>query len=441
MRVAGRMTDTEQPPKPTQDPPAETVGARGPHDPLAALRYRDFRLLASGKLIGIVGEQMVSIALGWELYERTGSALALGMVGLAQVVPIMLFALPAGQVADRFHRKAVVQFAQVVLAFAMLALTALSYVQGPLWLIYTCLFFVGTARAYKDPAAASLVPAIVPAQIFTNAATWSSGSWQLASVLGPALGGLAVWFFGRATPVYAIAVGTSLTYLTLISAMRLRREPRAREAISRRSLMAGVRFVWQTKVILASITLDLFAVLLGGATALLPMFAKDILHVGPAGLGWLRSAPPMGAIVVAALIVYLPPFARAGKALLLAVAGFGLATIVFGLSTSFVLSLLMLATLGGLDQISVVIRNTLVLVKTPDALRGRVSAVHNMFLGASNELGEFESGVAAALVGPVAAVVAGGIGTLLVVALIALAWPEVRQLASLADEATALESA
>jgi len=401
------------------------------HDAFAALRYRDFRLLAAGKLAGMLGEQMMGVAIGWELYERTGSAFALGMVGLVQIIPIMLFALPAGHVADRFERRRLVLIAQSLLVAAALGLLAISYFAGPLWLVYTALFTIGLARAFKDPAASTLLPNVVPPSAFTNAATWSSGAWQMAAVLGPALGGLVIGLAGRATPAYAAGAAASFVYLALVAAMKVRSKTEKPETATLGSLAAGARFVWETKVVLASITLDLFAVLLGGATALLPIFAKDILRVGPTGLGWLRAAPPAGAIVVAALIASRPPFRRAGIALLWAVAGFGAATIVFGLSRSFPLSLAMLALLGGLDQISVVVRGTLLLVKTPDALRGRVGAVHNVFVGASNELGEFESGLAAGFFGPTTAVAAGGVGTLLVVALIALVWPEVRRLGRL----------
>jgi MFS family permease len=407
------------------------------HDPIAALRHRDYRLLTLGKFVGVLGEQMLGVAIGWELYERTHTPLALGMVGLVQVIPVFVFALPAGDTADRFDRKRIVFLMEVLVALASVGLTFLSATVGPLVLVYGCLFLLGLARAFKEPAASALVAHAVPVEAFANAATWNSGAWQLATVAGPALGGLAIWFFGSATPVYAMNAGAAAIYFLLIAATRIHAPVEQREPMSLSSFAAGLQFVWRTKIILAAITLDLFAVLLGGATALLPIFAKDILGVGPAGLGWLRAAPAAGAILSAAVIATRPPFKKAGKTLLWAVTGFGAATIVFGLSRSFALSLVMLALLGGLDQISVIIRGTLMLVRTPDALRGRVAAVHNVFVGASNELGEFESGVAAALFGPVIAVVGGGIGTLLIVLLVLRIWPEVARFRRLNEPAAA----
>jgi MFS family permease len=418
----------------TDRDPADTGPLKDHHDPLAALRFRDFRLLVIGKLVGVIGEQMLGVAVGWELYERTRSPLALGFVGLVQVIPVFLFALPAGDTADRYNRKRIVFLMEVLVVAASLGLTYLSSSAGPLPLVYGCLFFFGVARAFKDPASSALVAHAVPPEAFPNAATWNSGAWQLATVMGPALGGLVIGVTHSATPVYALNAVAAAVYVALIAATRIETPSVEREPMSLRSFAAGAEFVWKTKIILAAITLDLFAVLLGGVTALLPIFAKDILGVGPAALGWLRAAPAAGAIVSAAVIAARPPFQKAGKTLLWAVAGFGAATIVFGLSRSFALSLAMLALLGSLDQISVVIRGTLMLVQTPDALRGRVAAVHNVFVGASNELGEFESGVAAAFLGPVLAVAAGGVGTLLVVILAAMIWPEVRRFGKLNEQ-------
>ncbi|MBI3652023.1 MAG: MFS transporter [Acidobacteria bacterium] len=407
------------------------------HDAFAALRFREFRLLVIGKFIGVTGQQMLGLAIGWELYERTSSALALGLVGFVQVLPIFLFVLPAGHVADQFPPKKIIAITESLLVAAALSLAWLSINPGPLWAIYLSLFAIGLARAFQNPAISALLPHTVTPTTFQNAATWSSSAWQLAVIVGPALGGLLIGWRHQAAVVYALNVVAGLIFLTLILALRVRVPRAARAAFTLRSLAAGTTFIRRTKVILAAITLDMFAVLLGGATALLPIFAKDILHVGPAGLGWLRAAPSIGAVIVAVLIAHRPPFQRAGQALLWAVAGFGAATIVFGLSTSLPLSLLMLALLGGLDQVSVIIRGTLLMVRTPDELRGRVAAVHNVFLGASNELGEFESGVAASLLGTVIAVAAGGVGTILVVLLIALVWPEIRRLGGLQEQAEA----
>ncbi len=399
------------------------------HDPYRALRFRDFRLLFIGTFIATIGEQMINVAIGWELYERTGSALALGWVGLVQIIPVILLSLPAGQLADRLNRKRIVIVTQILLALASVGLTALSFAHGPLILIYACLLLIGCGVAFGNPASSTLIPQIVPEDVFASAATWSSSSWQLAAVLGPALGGLVIAVSGSATLVYALNAGAALLYAILLLPIAVKRQVLLpAEATTTGSLLEGVRFLRKSQVILAAITLDLFAVLLGGATTLLPIYAKDILRVGPTGLGWLRAAPSIGAVCISLSIAHIPPFKKAGRTLLMAVAGFGLATFVFGISTSFWLSMLMLFLLGGLDNISVVIRSTLLLTRTPDVMRGRVAAVNTLFVGASNELGGFESGLAAQLFGPVISVAAGGIGTILVVLVVALIWPEMRRL-------------
>jgi predicted MFS family arabinose efflux permease len=377
---------------------------------------------------------MINVAIGWELYERTGSALVLGGVGLVLVIPIILLSLPAGHLADRLNRKAIVIVTQVLIALGSLGLTVLSYTSGSLVLIYACLLLIGAAVAFNSPATSTLLPQTVPESVFQNAATWSSSSSQLASVLGPALGGFVIALSGKATMVYVINVVVALVFAALVLPLRgHRREIRASEETTLGALAEGLQFLRSTQVMLAAITLDMFAVLLGGATTLLPIFATDILHVGPIGLGWLRAAPSAGALCMSICIAHIPPFKKAGRTLLLAVAGFGVATIVFGLSRSFWLSLLMLFMLGGLDNISVVIRHTLVLVRTPNAMLGRISSVNSLFIAISNELGGFESGVVAQLFGPVLAVASGGVGTILVVLCIALIWPEMRRLRSLSE--------
>jgi MFS family permease len=373
-------------------------------DPYAALRFRDFRLLLAGRFIATLGDQMLSFAIGWELWLRTHNALALGLVGLAQVTPVILLSLPGGHVADQYNRKRIVLVTQVLLALCALGLALLSYRVGPLGLIYLCLVGIGVARAFNSPATSTLLPQTVPPNIFTSAATWNSSAGQLAAIIGPALAGLLV----------ALIKGRQLAL--------------ARKAATLQSMKEGLRFIRSTKVILSAITLDMFAVLFGGAVTLLPVYATDILKVGPVGLGFMRAAPSIGAIIMAVSLAYLPPFRHAGLTLLLAVAGFGAATIVFGLSTTFWLSLLMLALLGALDNISVVIRSTLVLTRTPDEMRGRTSAVNSIFISASNELGGFESGLTAALFGPVISVVGGGILTIVVVLAVARIWPEMRGL-------------
>lgn len=402
------------------------------HDPYQALRFSSFRLLLIGIFIAGLGEQMINVAIGWELYQRTNSPLALGGVGLALVVPVILLSLPAGHIIDRFDRKMIVVASQLGLALASLGLTFLSFTRGSLLLVYGCLVLYGCAAAFNSPASATLVPQVVDESAFENAATWDSGVGQLASVLGPALGGLLIALLGSAALVYAVNAGGALLFVCLLFFMRIVRQAAPTgQATTLQSLGEGLQFLRSTQVILASITLDMFAVLLGGATTLLPIYARDILRVGPAGLGWLRAAPSIGALCMSIMIAQTPPFRRAGRTLLLAVTGFGIATIVFGISRSFWLSLLMLALLGGFDNISVVIRSTLLMTRTPNALLGRISAINFIFIGASNELGGFESGLAAQFFGPVLAVAGGGIGTILVVALVAILWPEMRRLGAM----------
>ena len=402
------------------------------HDPYQALRFGGFRLLLIGIFIAGLGERMIDVALGWELYERTGSALVLGGVGLALVIPVIVLSLPAGHIIDRFNRKYIVIISQVVLALVSLGLTILSFTRGSLVLIYGCLALYGCAAAFNSPAAATLVPQVVDERAFENAATWDSSVGQLASVLGPALGGLLIALLGGATLVYAINAGVIMLFVCLLFFLReIRQVAPTHETTTLQSLGEGLKFLRSTQVILASITLDMFAVFLGGATTLLPIYARDILHVGPAGLGWLRAAPSIGALGISFVIAHTPPFKRAGRTLLLTVTGFGLATIIFGISRSFWLSLLMLGLLGGFDNISVVIRSTLLMTRTPNALLGRISAINFIFIGASNELGGFESGLAAQFFGPVIAVAGGGIGTILVALAVALIWPEMRRLGAM----------
>jgi MFS family permease len=400
-------------------------------DPYAALRYQDFRLLFVGRFITALGNQMLSVAIGWELWLRTHSALALGLVGLVQVIPVLVLSLPAGHVADQYNRKRIVLMTQSLLALCSLGLAVLSFIQGPLVLIYLCLLGIGIARSFNDPASSTLLPQSVPPELFTSAATWSSSSWQLASIVGPAVAGLVAAWLGKVTIIYIFDVFAAMTFLALISLFKGRPLALSAKADTLDSLKEGIRFIRGTKVILAAITLDMFAVLFGGAVTLLPVYATDILKVGPTGLGLMRAAPSVGALLMAFALAHLPAFKQVGKTLLWAVAGFGLATIVFGLSTYFWLSLLMLLILGGLDNISVVIRSTLMLTRVPDEMRGRASSVNSIFIGASNELGGFESGLVAALFGPLLAVVSGGIGTLLVVLAVAGIWPEIRQLKTL----------
>ncbi|HZR42506.1 MAG TPA: MFS transporter [Ktedonobacteraceae bacterium] len=409
------------------------------HDSYLALRFRDFRLLLMGAFLTMFGRQMIAVAIGWELYERTGSALVLGGVGLAQVIPLIVLFLPAGYVADRYSRKQVVIVSQGVQTLAALGLFVLSSQRGPLLLIYGCLVMMGGAQSFNSPANSALVSQVVPEYAYENATTWRSSISQLSAVLGPASGGFLIGIFHGATFVYALSAGTALIFVLLLLLMRTNQQVRHQQkgsAGGRRTLGAlveGLRFLGRTQVMLAAITLDLFAVLLGGATTLLPIYAKDILHVGPIGLGWLQAADSIGAVCMALVLAHRSPFQKAGRTLLLGVTGFGLATIILGLSQWFWLSLLMLFLLGAFDNISVVIRSTLLLVRTPDEMRGRVGSVSSLFIGTSNQLGGFESGLVAQLAGPIVSVVTGGVGTILVVLLVAWFWPEMRRLGPLRE--------
>jgi MFS family permease len=405
------------------------------HDPIASLRSRDFRLYLIGNFVVTVGQQMQTTAIGWELYERTNNAFNLGLVGLVQMIPVILLVLHAGHVADRFDRKRVAMIALAVFALSSAGLAVVSARRGPIALMYGCLFAFGVARAFYGAARGALLPQLVPREHFGNAVTWSSAAWQLAAVAGPALGGTMIAVLGRAAPVFAMDAAACLTFLVLLARIRGKQATRSRERATVQSLFAGVRFLTRTDVLLAAITLDMVAVLLGGATALMPVFARDILKVGPAGLGWLNAAPSMGAVLMAVTLATRPPLARAGRALLTSVIGFGIATIVFGLSRSFPLSLAALFVLGALDNVSVVIRSALLQLMTPDELRGRVASVNSLFIGTSNELGGFESGALAAVAGPVFAVVAGGVGTVLTVLAIGARWPALRHLGRVQEAA------
>ncbi len=414
-----------QPQRPLNGPGAPAVSSpRPPRDPYRALRSRDFRFLLVGVFLASFGQQMLAVALGWELYDRTGSALALGGIGLALIIPVIVLSLPAGHVADTYSRKRVMIVAQVAIALGALGLAIQAQRGGPLLPIYACLTLIGSAQAFNNPASSALVAQVVPSDAFESAITWRSSVGQVSAVLGPAAGGFLIGIFGSAAWVFAF----------LLLFLHVNPQPRrATTARTLRSIGEGLRFLVRTPVLLAAITLDLFAVLLGGATTLLPIFARDILHVGAFGLGWLQAAASLGSIGMAFTLAQRPPFRKAGRTLLLAVIIFGLATIVFGLSRSFIISFGALLVLGACDNISVIVRSTLLLVRTPDELRGRVSAVNSLFIGTSNQLGGFESGVAAYLFGPVLAVVGGGIGTILVVLLIAWRWPEMRQLRTLRE--------
>ncbi len=393
----------------------------------AVLRDRNFALYLAGRFAASLGQQMLIVAVGWELYERTHSALALGLVGLSNMAPMFLFTLPAGHLADHHNRKHIMLWMTALSALASVGLAVVSALRvSPDW-IYACLFVAGTARTFIWPASASFLPQLVSREWFPRAVAWSTGSFQLSSVAGPAAGGALIALTHHAATVYGLNAAAALTYLTLLGLVRYEKQPTVRAPMSVASLAVGFNFVFATRLILGTITLDLFAVLLGGATALLPIYAKDILHAGPSGLGFLQAALPVGSLLSALIVAHRPPLQKAGRTLLWAVAGFGLATIGFGFSRWFWTSWAMLFLCGMADNVSVVVRHTLVQLLTPDEKRGRVSAVNSLFIGTSNELGGFESGVVAHWFGPVFSVVSGGAGTLLVALAVAWLWPEIRR--------------
>ena len=416
------------------EPEASSSAVQSPRaaqDHYAVLRNRDFVFYLVGRFVAALGQQMLTVAVGWELYARTRSALALGMVGLTQMMPMILFVLVAGHVADNFNRKRIILVTTFIIACTGVGLSFISAWHAPVFWIYFCLFAAGTARTFLWPASSAFLPRLVPREHFSKAVTWNSGSFQLSSVAGPAAGGAVIALTGRAWPVYAFNAAAALACLALISFVRRDHVVALKERMTTQSLVAGFKFVFATPIILGVITLDLFAVLLGGATALLPVYAKDILVVGPAGLGLLEAALPSGSLLCALILAHRSPLQKAGRALLKAVTAFGVATIIFGYSRWFWLSFLMLFVCGAVDNISIIVRHTLVQVLTPDEKRGRVSAVNSLFIGTSNELGGFESGLVAYLAGPVFSVVAGGLGTILVVLGVALFWPEVRNVGRL----------
>lgn len=299
--------------------------------------------------------------------------------------------------------------------------------------IYAVLMLAASAHTFTNPAQSAMVPQLVPLSIFENAAVWNSSAFQIATVVGPALGGLIIALNHQARWVYVINAVLAMLFFTCIALIRTRQPAREKESISMRSLVAGFSFIKESRVILAAITLDMFAVLLGGVVTLMPVFAKDILHVGPVGLGWLRAAPSVGALLMALVMAHRPPLKNAGRTLFWVVIGFGLTTIVFGLSKLFWLSMAMLVLNGALDNVSVIIRMTLVQISTPDAMRGRVASINSIFIGSSNELGGFESGLVAYLFGPVFSAVFGGVGTILAVLAVTALWPELMRLKSLTD--------
>lgn len=438
-----------------------------PHDPYGALRIRNFRDYLGGSFMALIGRQAVVAAATWQVYQWTRSSTALGLVGLVNVLPLLALSLPAGAIADRHDRRRLIALGTIVIALVNLALAALSFWhaavpeaaplrwandtlqrlalvfekqtdssalrfdQPALPLIYLLLLVQATARILIWPARSSITPLLVPPAALGNAITWSTSAFEIATVAGPALGG----FLIATTGIPAVyALGCALEFLFLLALGRVTYFQAPMRATGRRGwrdVLAGAEFIWRKKIILGASSLDLFAVLLGGATALLPVYADQILHVGPIGFGWLRAAPSLGAFAMAMWLAHRPPLVRPGAALLWSVAGFGVAIVVFGLSHWFWLSLVALFFTGAFDNVSVVVRQSLVQLLTPDSLRGRVTAVNQIFIGSSNEIGALRAGLMAALIGPVGAVVWGGIGTIAVTLLVARTVPPLRQLPAL----------
>jgi len=391
----------------------------------SVLRNRNVFLFLAARFCSAMALMMFSVAVGWQVYALTGSAFALGMVGLAQFLPAFLLSLPGGLAADRFDRRKLLlaSFALEVLVGASLLALSLHPSPNATW-IFCVIAFIGVGRAFMAPANGSLLPLLVEPQVFPRAVAWNSTVFQIATIAGPALGGI-LYALG---PWLVYGTGTGLMLLGFIFIASMRGQWKVKNASAGWSgLLEGVRFVFAKKAILGAVSLDLFAVLFGGATALLPIFARDILHTGPWGLGILRSSPAIGAALMALWLAHSPIRGRAGRRMFACVAVFGLCTILFALSRSFWLSVTTLIVLGGVDMVSVIVRGTLVQVSTPDAMRGRVSAVNMLFIGASNELGEFESGVTAAWLGTVPATVLGGVGTLIVVTLWWRLFPTLRR--------------
>lgn len=397
-------------------------------DSFSPLRVPYVAPVALGRCAAAMSQQIINVAVGWQLYERTGSALSLGLVGLFELAPVVALTLVAGNAADRHSRRNIAVLAQGLLASAALGLALVSHLDGPVWMIYGLLLAVGAARAFSNASIATVLPQLIDRAHFAKASAWMSSAYQFASIAGPALGGLIIAVTGGATAAYAIATFGQMVFVVCFLRLPALRPAAAAGKRSMADLFAGFTFIRRTPVFLAAITLDMFAVLLGGAVALLPVYAKDILHVGPEGLGWLRAAPAVGSMMMALVQTRMKPWAKPGKALLIAVIGFGLATIGFGVSTSFALSAFCLVLTGAFDSVSVVVRLTLEQSLTPDRLRGRVSAINYVFIGFSNEFGTFESGLTAGLFGTVPSVVAGGLGTIVVVLAVAAVWPQLLRL-------------
>lgn len=409
-----------------------------------AFTHPNFVSFTFARFFIVLALEMLSVAVGWQVYEITKRPLDLGYVGLAQFLPGFVLFLFAGHAADIFDRRKLLMWVYAGYALCS-ALLLIIHRESPqsVHAIYAVLVLLGIVRSFSFPVSRAILPHLVPAEHFSNAVAWNASTFQVATIAGPALGGIAYALFHGPGAVYIGGVTVSIVSVIMTfrihpienSAEQAGKEQAAKDGISMRTVLAGFRFIWHNKLILGSISLDMFAVLLGGAVALLPVYARTILHTGPPGLGLLRSAPGVGAALMAIVIAHWPIRRRAGLTMLLSVAGFGMFTIVFGISRNLIVSMLALLLLGASDMVSVIIRATLVQVATPDEMRGRVNAVDMLFIGVSNELGEFESGLTAQWFGTVPAVVLGGVGTLLVIAVWAWLFPELRK----ADQLTEME--
>lgn len=398
--------------------------------------YPGFTLFQTARFFIVAALEMQSVAVGWQVYDITRKALDLGLVGLAQFLPGIVLFLVAGHAADRFNRRKVLALSYLGFAVCSMLLLGLTWVHiQSVRPIYGVLILLGVVRSFNGPSARALLPQLVSEEHFPSAVAWNAIVFQSATILGPALGGLLYAFSRGPSAVYGASIAAAL--MAMVSMLRIPTRPqlRPKEEISLKTVFAGLRYIWQQKIILGSISLDMFAVLLGGAVALLPVYAREILRTGPWGLGLLRTAPGIGAAAMALLLAHRPLRRRIGVTMLWAVAGFGVFTIIFGLSHNLALSLVALTLAGAADMISVVIRGTLVQIATPDEMRGRVNAVDMVFIGASNEFGEFESGLTAHWLGAVPAVVLGGIGTLIVIAVWAWRFPDLRRADQLTSKA------
>jgi MFS family permease len=404
----------------------------------AAFRYPNFRYHMIARFLTTTSSEMQSVAVAWQVYGLTHRPLDLGLVGLAQFLPGVFLFLIAGHTADRVPRKRILQSCYAAFSLCSLLLLTLS-LRGrvSVYPIYLALLFNGTIRAFNGPASQAFLPLIVQEEHFPNAVAWSSSIFQAATILGPSAGGVIYAWTGSPVPVYSCAAVFYLTALLSTSAIRIRMIVRSRTIVSAGVLLTGLRYISNHKLILAVISLDLFAVLLGGAVALLPVYAREILKVGASGLGLLRAAPGVGAVITAVLVAHWPVRRRAGAIMLWCVFGFGVSTIVFGLSRNVAVSLVALAVAGSFDMVSVILRHTMIQLGTPDDMRGRVSAVNMVFIGASNEVGQFESGITAQWFGTVPAVVLGGIGTIAIVVIWAWLFPVLRRVEERAPQPAA----